>query len=175
MASCSGECRMTAAFIIIMIYAAGIFILSIAQLFNKGDYGYKKILSYAENFINGSGEANVYCDDYVSDLKFKIRFAKVKTIINVLYNFYLFIYSLSRVKEVEKDCRLGMLFTFILLFGNITELVLTSMAFDYFDSMNDNNTGCYKIIIKMDIIPILIIIIMLMIMNIFLPIIQFKD
>ena len=144
MASCSRECRMTAAFIIIMIYAAGIFILSIAQLFNKGDYGYKKILSYTENFINGSGEANAYCDDYVSDLKFKIRFAKVKTIINVLYNFYLFIYSLSRVKEVDKDCRLGMLFSFILLFGNLTELVLTSMAFDYFDSMNDNNTGCYK-------------------------------
>ena len=41
MVDCDRECRMKTAFIIIMIYAGGIFILSIAQLFNKGDYGYK--------------------------------------------------------------------------------------------------------------------------------------
>ena len=143
MVDCDRECRMKTAFIIIMIYAGGIFILSIAQLFNKGDYGYKKILSYVENFVDELEEENTYCEDYISDIKFQINFAKIKTIINVLYNFYLFIYGLSRYKHVKKDCRLGMLFSFILLFGNISEVVLTTMAFGYFDSLwSDSN--CYK-------------------------------
>ena len=143
MVDCNRECRMKAAFIIIMIYASGIFILSIAQLFNKGDYGYKKILSYIENFIDELDEENIYCEDYLSEIKFQKNFAKVKTIINVLYNFYLFIYGLSRFKEIEETCRLGMLFSFILLLGNISELVLTTLAFDYFDTLlGDSN--CYK-------------------------------
>ena len=143
MVDCDRECRMKTAFIIIMIYAGGIFILSIAQLFNKGDYGYKKILSYVENFVDELEEENTYCEDYISDIKFQINFAKIKTIINVLYNFYLFIYGLSRYKHVENDCRLGMLFSFILLLGNFTELILTTLAYDYFDSLW-SDSFCYK-------------------------------
>ena len=143
MAECSRKCRMKAAFIIIMIYASGIFILSIAQLFNKGDYGYKKILSYVENFMDELEEENVYCEEYFSDIKFKKNFAKVKTIINVLYNFYLFIYGLSRLEELGGKCRLGMLFSFILLLGNFTELILTTLAYDYFDKLW-GESSCYK-------------------------------
>ena len=143
MAECSRKCRMKAAFIIIMIYASGIFILSIAQLFNKGDYGYKKILSYVENFMDELEEENIYCEDYFSDIKFKKNFSKVKTIINVLYNFYLFIYGLSRFEDVEGKCRLGMLFSFILLLGNFCELILTTLAFDYFDKLW-GESNCYK-------------------------------
>ena len=133
MCCCEEETRKKIAFILIMICAFVIFVLSFAQLCNKGAYGYKDILSKVEEFNNSLENENFYCDEYISDIKSKKKFAKIKTIINFIYSLYVFILGLSRLQNVKEYCKLGMLYSFILLFGIITELTLTSLAYSYFD------------------------------------------
>ena len=143
MCSCEKKCRLNATFIIIMIYGAAIIIMSIIQLCNKRDYGYKNSISNLRYFIANYDLKNTYCDKHLSDIKFKRKFAEGKTVFNLLYNLYLFIFGMLRLNDVQEKCKLGILFSFILLFGNITELVLTSISLSYFDSKDDVNDENY--------------------------------
>ena len=133
MCSCEKDCKIKAAFIIIMLYAASIFIMSIIQLCNEGDYGYKNMISTIKYYT--SDQYSLDCYSLLSDLNSKKKFAEAKTIFNLLYNLYLFIYGMQRLNKVEGNCKLGVVFSLILLFGNITELVLTSMSLSYYDSV----------------------------------------
>ena len=147
MCSCEKDCKIKAAFIIIMLYAASIFIMSIIQLCNEGDYGYKNMISTIKYYK--SDQYSLACYSLLSDLNSKKKFAEAKTIFNLLYNLYLFIYGMQRLNKVEGNCKLGVVFSLILLFGNITELVLTSMSLSYYDSVGyefdfSNNCEYYQ-------------------------------
>ena len=92
-------------YILIFIFGFCIFIFSIVQI--SKDYGFKNILSLIENFIINLKENNEYCDDYISDIKSSKKMAKAKTIVNLLFTIYRITYSFMRLKNLDKDCRIG--------------------------------------------------------------------
>ena len=142
MCSCEKDCRIKAAFIILMLYAASIFIMSILQLCNEGDYGYKNIITNLKYYT--SGQYLRVCNRYLSEINFKRKFAETKTIFNLLYNLYLFIYGMQRLKKEEGNCKLGVVFSLIVFFGNVTELVLTSISLDYYNSFEEEKRDINK-------------------------------
>ena len=61
-------------------------VLSAIQLSNKGGYGYDGILSMLDLYPILL-ETNQYaCNKYISDIKYKKKFAKIKTIYVIIYN-----------------------------------------------------------------------------------------
>ena len=88
-------------FIFLWILCSINIILSILQLTNKGDYGYKGIFSMLENNpllleINKSE-----CDNYISDINSNIDFAKIKTLIVLSYNALIIFYGIMRLKDAK--------------------------------------------------------------------------
>jgi hypothetical protein len=81
-----GDTLMQVTFIVIIIFASINLILSILQLTNKNDYGYKGILSMIEEnqIILSIKESE--CDEYVSDINSKKNFAEIKTLIILIIN-----------------------------------------------------------------------------------------
>ena len=59
--------------------------------------------------------------------------AKAKTLFNLSFNLFQFIYSLIRLKNVNKFCRIGFLIWFILIIGHIAVIALTSIAIDEYN------------------------------------------
>ena len=104
---CDKERRIKASFIIIMICGAVNFLLSLAQLFMISNKELKQSLS-----------------------KYKVQknLLFVKTILTFLYNLYLFVFGMIRLKFINKYCKFGILFSFFLLFGNFLEYILTAIA-----------------------------------------------
>ena len=118
---------MKVSYIIFIICGFVIFILSLIEIV-KG-YGYKNILSILGNFEGILGKKNNYCEEYISEIKTQKRLAQIKTMINILFNLYQFIYFLLRLKNLDKSCKIGLLFFFILLFGHVCEIILTSNSY----------------------------------------------
>jgi len=118
-------------YILIMIYGLCIFIFSTIQI--SKDYGYKNILSLIENFVIYLEESNEYCDKYISDIKSSIKLTKAKTILNLLFNIYRVIYSFIRIKNLDKNCKIGILFFLILFSEHIIVLSLTSAVVNEYD------------------------------------------
>ena len=114
---CEKDIRIKAAFIIILFYCNTNFILSIFQICNKEKFGY---------------------DDEEGN-ESKIIFAKTKTILNILYNLYVIIFGIQRFKNLIKGCKLGICFSFILLFGNIIVFIFTWLALKFYHKYDSNN------------------------------------
>ena len=76
MCSCEKDCKIKAAFIIIMLYAASIFIMSIIQLCNEGDYGYKNMISNIKYYK--SDQYSLDCYSLLSDINSKKKIRRGK-------------------------------------------------------------------------------------------------
>ena len=108
-------------------------VLSAIQLSNKGGYGYDGILSMLDLYPI-LFETNQYtCNKYISDIKYKKKFAKIKTIYVIIYNSGLIIYNSIRLKPLNKTCFIDIFFCIIIFIGYICELVLVSMCSDYYN------------------------------------------
>ena len=151
--------------LILMIPALVNFILSLIQIFNKVDYGYKDYIHIEEN-DSFYKSCNFTLSD-ISEIKSFKTFAVNKTIINLLFSFSQFIYSFLRLKNNDKNCLIGVLIYFILMSENICELTLTSIAmYDFLVLPYYGGVGCnlfektqddYKFINNLDIAIIFII------------------
>ena len=108
-------------------------VLSAIQLSNKGGYGYDGILSMLDLYPILL-ETNQYaCNKYISDIKYKKKFAKIKTIYVIIYNSGLIIYNSVRLKPLNERCFIDIFFCIIIFIGYICELVLVSMSLDYYN------------------------------------------
>ena len=67
--------------------------------------------------------------------------AKAKTLFNLSFNLFQFIYSCIRLKNVNEFCRIGFLIWLILILGHIAVIVLTSIA------LNEYNVKEYNIFV----------------------------
>ena len=112
-------------YILIMISGFFVFILSIIQMFK--DYGFKNIILVMENFVINIEESSQNCDKYISDLKSSKDLAKAKTVFNFLFSFYQVIYSFLRLKNLDKSCKIGVLFYLILFFGHVIVIAMASL------------------------------------------------
>ena len=118
-------------YILVIIIIFIIIIISIIQM--KKGFGFKNILSIINNFIINFEKNNEYCNGYISEIKLAKRVAKAKTLFNLSFNLFQFIYSLIRLKNVNKFCRIGFLIWFILIIGHIAVIALTSIAIDEYN------------------------------------------
>jgi len=118
-------------YILFIIISFIIIIISIIQM--KKGFGFKNILSIINNFIINFEKNNEYCNEYISEIKLAKRVAKAKTLFNLSFNLFQFIYSLIRLKNVNKFCRIGFLIWFILIIGHIAVIALTSIAIDEYN------------------------------------------
>ena len=127
--------------LILMIPALVNFILSLIQIFNKVDYGYKDYIHIEEN-DSFYKSCNFTLSD-ISEIKSFKTFAVNKTIINLLFSFSQFIYSFLRLKNNDKNCLIGVLIYFILMSENICELTLTLIAmYDFLVLLYYGGVGC---------------------------------
>ena len=128
-----GDTVIQVTFIVIIIFASINLILSILQLTNKNDYGYKGILSMIEEnqIILSIKESE--CDEYVSDINSKKNFAEIKTLIILIINALKIIHASVRLKNVEKGCKIGILFLVMFIVGFFCELIIASMNLDFFN------------------------------------------
>jgi len=112
-------------YILIMISGFFVFILSIIQM--SKDHGFKNIISVMGNFVINIEESSQNCDKYISDLKSSGCLAKAKTIFYFIFSFYQVIYTFLRLKNLDKSCRIGVLFYLILFFGHVVAIAMTSL------------------------------------------------
>ena len=108
-------------------------ILSALQLINRGGYGYDGILSMLKDNPLLFEINEKKCNLYISDIEYKKKFAKIKTIFNVIYNSGLIIYNTIRLKPVKKSCLIDIFFHIIIHLGFLGELVLVSMSLNYYN------------------------------------------
>ena len=120
-------------FILISIFLSINIILSIIQLTNKGGYGYNGILSMLDDNPKLLDINKKKCDLYISDIKSKIKFAKTKTMLILIYNAFYIIYGIMRLKGIEKGCKIGILFFIIIILGFVCELVFSSVSLNFYN------------------------------------------
>ena len=120
-------------FILISIFLTLIIILSILQLTNKGGYGYNGILFMLDDNPILLEINKKYCDLYISDIKSKIKFAKIKTLLILIYNIIALIYGIMRIKEEKEGCKIGIFFFIIIIIGFFGELVFVSVNLNYYN------------------------------------------
>ena len=111
-------------YILIFIFGLCTLIFTIIEI--TKDYGFKNILSLIENFISNLEITDSACDDYISDLKSSKKMAKAKTIVNLVFIIFRVIYCFFRLKNLDKFCRLGIIFFLILFSEHIIVLSITS-------------------------------------------------
>ena len=99
------------------------------------------------------------CNNYISDIKFKKKFTKIKAIITLIYNLLLFLYFIFRIRNLKIDCLIDILFSILIIVGYFLELVIVSINLSNynktdFDSENFSKcnriTGYYHSIIDKD-------------------------
>ena len=113
-------------------------ILSLAQLFNKDDYGYKESLLNLANFLKRYN--NKECYNLFSEIKSKKKFARVKTIINFLYNLYIILAYINI--QNSKGSKICIFFTFVFIFGYIAEFIMTAISLSNFDKFDYIPSTC---------------------------------
>ena len=138
--------RIKLTFILISIFLSLNIILSILQLTNKGGYGYNGILSMLDDNPKLLDINKKNCDLYISDINSKIKFAKIKTILILIYNIAYIIYGIMRLKDKkdkEKGCKIGILFFIIIILGFICELVFASVSLNFYNK-TDYDSSIFK-------------------------------
>ena len=117
-----------------------IFVLSLIQMCLG--FGFKNVISIIENILNNMDNKYMYnCDNYISDIKSRTKTAKATTILNFLFYLFQFIYSVLRLKNLDKSCKIGILFCIIIYIGNCVSIIITLLAaisqeIDHYDKEN---------------------------------------
>ena len=53
--------------------------------------------------------------------------AKAKTVFNFSFSFYQIVYTFLRLKNLDKSCKIGVLFYLILFFGHVVVIAMTPL------------------------------------------------
>ena len=119
--------------IIIMISCSSNIILTSIQLVKQKSYGYDGILSLLEDNpllleINLNN-----CHYYIKDIKHKQKFSKIKTIITLVYNSIVFLYLIIRIKNLNVNCLIDIVFSVFMMVGFIVELVIAFLSLSYYN------------------------------------------
>lgn len=117
--------------ILIIVWNFAIFILSFIQISSSTDYGY----------------IDVPVDLFIKEKKF----ARNKTVINLLLSLLTILYSSSRIDKLT--CNVGVPFSFLFLLGsNLSRLIITSISIFFFNRIDKDliPIGKYDWIIKFD-------------------------
>lgn len=117
--------------ILIMVLSFVIFILSFVQICSSSNYGYIEVP--LDLFINEK------------------KFARNKTIINLILSLLTLLYGSSRLDK--KACNMGMLFSCFILYGsNLSSLIITSISVNNFKKIDQNLIPIdnYEWVVKID-------------------------
>ena len=141
------------AIFLIICYSTNI-ILSSIQISNKESYGYNGILSMLDDNQLLLEMNKKDCDKYYSDIKYKIKFSGIKTLLILLYNIYVLLYCIIKIKGTEdgyeknNNCLIDIFLFIIMYIGYFGELVLVSLSLTYYnktDYDSDNFEKCNKL------------------------------
>ena len=137
--------------ILLICYSTNI-ILSSIQISNKESYGFDGILSMLDDNPLLFEINKKRCDIYISDIKYKIKFSGIKTLVVLLYNIYTLLYCIIRIKDMHENekasCIIDIFFHIIMYIGYFGELVLASLSLSYYnktDYNSDNFEKCNKV------------------------------
>ena len=120
-------------FVLLLIFVSINLLLSILQLINKGDYGYKGILSMLYDYPILLELNQKECNTLISDITSKINFSKIKTIVVIIFNGLIIVRAIIRLKYLEKGCKFGIFFMVLLFLGFFGELTVASISLDYYN------------------------------------------
>ena len=129
-------------------------ILSALQLTKKGGYGYDGILSMLDDYplLLEINEKN--CNSYISDIEYKKKFAKIKTIFSLIYHSILIIsYPIISIQFIKNGsdnncfkeyffCVFVFIIIIILFFFD--ELILVSMSLNYYNKTEYDSENLKK-------------------------------
>ena len=127
-------------YIIIIFCSFFIFVLSLIQI--SENFGFKNVITIFKNILDNMEKKYIYnCDNYISDIRSRIKFAKATIILNFLFYLFQFIYSVLRLKNLDKSCKIGILFCIIIYIGNCVSIIITLLAaisqeIDHYDKEN---------------------------------------
>ena len=142
------NCCLTFLSIFLMICCSTNIILTSVQLGKQKSYGYDGILSMLDDNPLLLELNQKKCDNYISDIKYKKKISKIKTIIALSYNSIVFLYLLVRIKDFKVKCLIDIAFCVIMMVGFIVELVVVSLSLSYYnqtDYDSENFEKCNKI------------------------------
>ena len=142
------DCCLTFLSIFLMICCSTNIILTSVQLGKQKSYGYDGILSMLDDNPLLLELNQKKCDNYISDIKYKKKISKIKTIIALSYNSIVFLYLLVRIKDLKVKCLIDIAFCVIMMVGIIVELVVVSLSLSYYnqtDYDSENFEKCNKI------------------------------
>ena len=142
------NCCLTFLSIFLMICCSTNIILTSVQLGKQKSYGYDGILSMLDDNPLLLELNQKKCDNYISDIKYKKKISKIKTIIALSYNSIVFLYLLVRIKDFKVKCLIDISFCVIMMVGFIVELVVVSLSLSYYnqtDYDSENFEKCNKI------------------------------
>ena len=107
-------------YIIIIFCSFCIFVISLIQIC---------VISIIKHILDNMDKKYInICGNDISDMRSRIKLEIATIILNFLFYLFQFIYCVLRFKNLDKSCKIGILFCIIINIGNFVSIIITLIA-----------------------------------------------